>query len=605
MVIWIMLSEPSQRSQDLVSLLEAEGLEGEEKIVPQNLEGRPIRIALANYPPFLEITETGGRGGVKGRGMSWDVMNALASYFNFTPEPVAAYDNLVGVKGENGWKGALQLIANEEAEFTLMPVTVTEVRKEVVEFSHLLGTTSFGMLVKRPEYTPKPDALLKPFNKEVWFWIIGSMATMGPLIYFIIVFRVRLCRGDPKLTRIMPFDQCCWFVYGAMMKQGSVLKPISDSSRILFATWWLFIMIVTSFYTANLTAFLTFNGLQLPINEVADLEKHSDITWLASRDGAVVDVITSHPQLEILRELKKKGRGRYIDSREEALALVRAGDHVYIDDVQVLEYLIQEDFKRQQREELNQTCNFYTSELERGGELTFWYGFGFKNGSEYTDLFNGFFRRLSIFGILNFLRNSATASSPVCTLPKGFKDRALENKDLYTTYVLYAIGIVASLLALLTESFFRRAMRQTHNLAMATRKTFSDRFNSPPIKVTPSRTGPTQTWNSGLPPLPEHRLRTPFEVKYPQFANLKPQYTPQITDARQVPFARQTGPRVISGKINGVDVKWDQREGKLLLQDVKQLAGNVAYIDGVPYAFLHYRDDDGPKLQKLILSDLI
>ncbi|MPC91462.1 hypothetical protein E2C01_086500 [Portunus trituberculatus] len=48
-----------------------------------------------------------------------------------------------------------------------MPVTVTEVRKEVVEFSHLLGTTSFGMLVKRPEYTPKPDALLKPFNKEV------------------------------------------------------------------------------------------------------------------------------------------------------------------------------------------------------------------------------------------------------------------------------------------------------------------------------------------------------------------------------------------------------------------------------------------------------
>lgn len=55
----------------------------------------------------------------------------------------------------------------QEAELTLMPVTVTELRKEVVEFSHLLGTTSFGMLVRRPEYTPKPDALLKPFNNEV------------------------------------------------------------------------------------------------------------------------------------------------------------------------------------------------------------------------------------------------------------------------------------------------------------------------------------------------------------------------------------------------------------------------------------------------------
>lgn len=48
-----------------------------------------------------------------------------------------------------------------------MPVTVTELRKEVVEFSHLLGTTSFGMLVRRPTYTPKPDALLRPFNNEV------------------------------------------------------------------------------------------------------------------------------------------------------------------------------------------------------------------------------------------------------------------------------------------------------------------------------------------------------------------------------------------------------------------------------------------------------
>lgn len=50
-------------------------------------------------------------------------------------------------------------------------------------------------------------------------------------------------------------------------------------------------MIVTSFYTANLTAFLTFNGLQLPITDVEDLAKYPQITWLASPDGAVVDVI--------------------------------------------------------------------------------------------------------------------------------------------------------------------------------------------------------------------------------------------------------------------------------------------------------------------------
>lgn len=284
-------------------------------------------------------------------------------------------------------------------------------------------------------------------------------------------------------------------------------------------------------------------------------------------------------------------------------------DYVYIDDMQVLDFLIQQDFKRlQQREDLNQTCSYYTSGLERGTELTYWYGFGFKNGSEYTDLFNGFFRRLSTFGILNFLRSSATASSPVCTLPKGFKDRALENKDLYTTYVLFGIGIAASLLAMVTEFFFRRAMRQTHHLAVATKANFlSNRFSSPPIKVMPSLTGPAHSWDN-LPPLPDQRLRTPFEVKYPQYAGFgtaRPQYTPQIIGTPQVPVERPANQRIINGKINDVDVQWDQKDGKLLLRDVKQLAGNVAYVDGVPYAFLHYRDKDGPKLQKLILSDLI
>lgn len=151
-------------------------------------------------------------------------------------------------------------------------------------------------------------------------------------------------------------------------------------------------------------------------------------------------------------------------------------------------------------------------------------------------------------------------------------------------------------------------MRQTHHLALATKANFlSNRFSSPPIKVMPSLTGPAHRWDD-LPPLPDQRLRTPFEIKYPQYAALstaKPQYTPQIIGTPQVPVQRPANQRIINGKINDVDVKWDQKDGKLLLRDVKQLAGNVAYVDGVPYAFLHYRDKDGPKLQKLILSDLI
>lgn len=55
------------------------------------------------------------------------------------------------------------------------------------------------------------------------------------------------------------------------MKQGSVLSPNADSIRVAFATWWIFITILTSFYTANLTAFLTLARFSLPINVPKDL----------------------------------------------------------------------------------------------------------------------------------------------------------------------------------------------------------------------------------------------------------------------------------------------------------------------------------------------
>lgn len=56
---------------------------------------------------------------------------------------------------------------------------------------------------------------------------------------------------------------------------------------MLFATWWIFITILTSFYTANLTAFLTLSKFTLPINTADDIlqkEKH-----FVARTGGCVE----------------------------------------------------------------------------------------------------------------------------------------------------------------------------------------------------------------------------------------------------------------------------------------------------------------------------
>ncbi len=52
-----------------------------------------------------------------------------------------------------------------------------------------------------------------------------------------------------------------------------------NTGRIVAVTWWLGIVILTSTYTANLTAFLTVSRIQTSITSVEELAAQSKITY--------------------------------------------------------------------------------------------------------------------------------------------------------------------------------------------------------------------------------------------------------------------------------------------------------------------------------------
>lgn len=146
------------------------------------------------------------------------------------------------------------------------------------------------MVMKRPPSSADGSGLMAPFTKSVWLLILLSLLTVGPLIYFLIVLRRKLTNDRTQQTYPMP--HCLWFVYGALMKQGSTLAPVASSTRVIFATWWIFITILTSFYTANLTAFLTLSKFTLPIKKMDDLIS-KDKNFGAHRGSCIEYAITS------------------------------------------------------------------------------------------------------------------------------------------------------------------------------------------------------------------------------------------------------------------------------------------------------------------------
>lgn len=102
---------------------------------------------------------------------------------------------------------------------------------------------------------------------------------------FIYIFTHKLEMQDVNSTkdcsqRKLNLFEIYWFIYGAILRQGSNLEIKSNGLRILFGTWWLFVVVLTSLYTGGLTAFMTQTETKLLINTLDDLASRSNAKWV-------------------------------------------------------------------------------------------------------------------------------------------------------------------------------------------------------------------------------------------------------------------------------------------------------------------------------------
>lgn len=101
-----------------------------------------------------------------------------------------------------------------------------------ISFSPGLQRGQWVVMMRRPSLSANGSGLLAPFTWDVWLLTILSLLVVGPIIYLLVLVKVRLCPGQPHNEKY-PLPSCVWFVYGAMLKQGSLLNPVSGKRRLL------------------------------------------------------------------------------------------------------------------------------------------------------------------------------------------------------------------------------------------------------------------------------------------------------------------------------------------------------------------------------------
>ncbi|XP_022920171.1 glutamate receptor ionotropic, delta-1 [Onthophagus taurus] len=425
----------------------------EKKLILENqskhLRNKTLKIATLYNPPLSSFYVENGT--IIGDGIAFEYIHILQEKIGFKYEVVIPAEESLDVT-QNGIIGMLN---RNEVDLAAAFLPVFPNFWKYIRYSRSLDKGEWVVLMKRPPVSATGSGLLAPFTFQVWLLILVSLFLVGPIIYGIILLQAHLCKDDE--TKVYPLPACVWFVYGALLKQGSTLSPMTDSSRILFSTWWIFITILTAFYTANLTAFLTLSKFTLPINKLSDIgdKKYS---WVTHKGNAIEEAALNDP---VFKAGIRGSRNEYLVENATNILenWVKRNNYMYIGEKPIVEHLMYRDYLSRNFPNMTEAdrCTYVITTWTITDTLR---AFGYSLNFEFADLFNNILEHLVESGIVKYTLSSGLPDTQICPLDLGSKERKLQNTDLLMTYYIVVGGFVISTIVFTGEQVYFKCIHK-------------------------------------------------------------------------------------------------------------------------------------------------
>ncbi|CAH2092215.1 unnamed protein product [Euphydryas editha] len=415
------------------------------------VNGKHIKVATYNNYP-LSWTERTKNGTIVGHGVAFVLLNILREKFNFTFEIVLPARNME-FGGQKPEESLIGLVNSSKVDMAVAFIPTFLKYKKMVTFSFELDEGVWFMMLKRPKESAAGSGLLAPFATYVWYLILAAVICYGPCITFLTWLRSKLIKDNERYIALSP---SVWFVYGAFIKQGTTLAPDANTTRVLFATWWLFVILLSAFYTANLTAFLTLSKFTLDIENPQDLYK-KNYRWMSSEGGPVHNIIKNpEDNLYYLNRMVRNGRAQFksVTKNEDFLPMVNGGT-VLVKEQTAIDNLMYDDYLRKTREGVAESdrCTYV---IAPNAFMKQQRAFAYPHNSTLRVLFNSVILYLVQSGIIKFLEHKDLPSTKICPLDLQSKDRQLRNSDLMMTYLIMITGLAAAIAVFVGEIFFKR-----------------------------------------------------------------------------------------------------------------------------------------------------
>ncbi|KAL0103140.1 hypothetical protein PUN28_017458 [Cardiocondyla obscurior] len=427
-------------------------------IFPHVVHGfRGISVPIATYhnPPW-QIISLSSSGVKEYGGLVFDVIKYLARKMNFTYTVLSPANNRTVVK----------FIRNETATDVVLTSTTREMPSQIINMilekkvllaacaytvnDHGKGQINFTLPIFMQTYsflTAKPSQLSRallftePFAKETWACLAASILIMGPILYLVHKY-------SPSSTRTSGLNsswQCVWYVYGALLQQGGMYLPHSDSARLLVGVWWLVVMVLVATYSGSLVAFLTFPNMDAAILTIENLIAHKDrLTW-GFPNGSFLEEYLKNADEEKYHILLERSIIHNASQETEMIERVKAGKHALIDWRSTLRFVMRNDLL------LTEGCAFSLSTDEFMDEPI---AMVIGKDSPYTKIINSELHRMHESGLMNKWITEQIPIKDKCSdslTNQAVDERKVNVTDMQGIFFVLFMGVTGSMFLLCCE----------------------------------------------------------------------------------------------------------------------------------------------------------
>ncbi|GFU12535.1 glutamate receptor 4 [Nephila pilipes] len=420
-----------------------------------DLETITLRIAVVQYFPYVKYHVSEGNV-ILGDCVLKHILKFISKRLNFKYKLLEAPADDWGTKVNNEWKGAIGMVIRGEAD--MIPyLTVTPSRYDVIEYTKPIAFVQYGLLIAFPEEPPRAFIFLRLYKREVWILLFVTAVVLSYVLCKMHSISSEFRKPEDTQKKLCSYFRCLWLIFGILLQQGGTHLPVTTSGRLLLATWWLAVLVITTTYSANLIAFLAFPETRFVVRSLEELANHKTVT-LTIKEGCPVLEDFELSDVEMYRRIREvylENERRYQKLSTDtkrccAVEEVAAGKTVYIDDTNYLTGMVEEDYRNH-----NKNCRITIAPKEFA-----WMDLavGLRRGSSLLKPLNDEIQQMRESGVLEHWKEQFNGLRGECyeikaVLP-GQREVSLE--DLQGPFYLLVLGAVFGFLLVGAEATYQK-----------------------------------------------------------------------------------------------------------------------------------------------------